>query len=292
VSPLTRTEWLLERKSYLGGTDVAAICGFTPKWRTPYKVYVEKTSDSVEETTSDAMEMGILLEPVIVQRYHQKTGRTVMYGDQDVNYVIDHPEHSFLKANIDAWVQHDGVTFPLEAKSARAEQAFKWGEPGTSDIPMEYYTQVAWYCHITNAPYVDIAVLINTSDFRMYRYHKDPEFEENLAQLAINFWNNHIIPRVPPEAIAHSDLSHRYPGRKDSWIESTLDILYECQNYKNLKAQATDLAGTVEQSALRIKSFMQDNEVLTNANGEVLATWKINKKNQRTFLFRTGVDYV
>jgi predicted phage-related endonuclease len=59
-----KQEWLRERKNYLGGTDLAAICGLNP-YRTALDVYLDKTSEDIAYETNSAMHWGTLLEDVI-----------------------------------------------------------------------------------------------------------------------------------------------------------------------------------------------------------------------------------
>ena len=51
---INKQEWLKKRKNYLGGTDLAAICGLNP-YRTALDVYLDKTSDDIAEDTNSAM---------------------------------------------------------------------------------------------------------------------------------------------------------------------------------------------------------------------------------------------
>ena len=46
-----RQEWLLLRKTYLGGSDLGAVIGVN-KYRTALDVYLEKTSEHSPETSN------------------------------------------------------------------------------------------------------------------------------------------------------------------------------------------------------------------------------------------------
>jgi putative phage-type endonuclease len=48
VPAMEREEWLQWRRKGIGGSDAAAILGISP-WSTPYKVWLEKTSDYREK---------------------------------------------------------------------------------------------------------------------------------------------------------------------------------------------------------------------------------------------------
>jgi predicted phage-related endonuclease len=49
---MTRTEWLMDRKKGIGGSDVATILGLN-KWKAPYQLWLEKTGQiEIEESDS------------------------------------------------------------------------------------------------------------------------------------------------------------------------------------------------------------------------------------------------
>ena len=107
-----KQELLKERKTYIGGSDVSALCGLN-KYKTAMGIYLEKTSADAEETeVTEAMEWGTRLEDAIADAYSTRTGFTI----ETQPHVIRHPEHSFIAANIDRWV--DGKKHILECKTA------------------------------------------------------------------------------------------------------------------------------------------------------------------------------
>ena len=82
---LTREEFLLRRKSGIGGSDVAAIAGLSP-WRSPLDVYYDKLkielgADSREELLpvgeTAASYWGSVHEAAIGKAYTAVTGSTV-----------------------------------------------------------------------------------------------------------------------------------------------------------------------------------------------------------------------
>ena len=67
----SREEWLLLRKTYLGGSDLGAVIGVN-KYKTALDVYLEKTSEFVEEVNNDATYWGNVLEGVVAQEYSKR----------------------------------------------------------------------------------------------------------------------------------------------------------------------------------------------------------------------------
>ena len=267
---MNRQEWLKERKNYLGGSDIGAICGIN-KYKTALDVYMDKTSDEIKEVNNNYTHWGNILENVVANEYARVTGNKVV----EPIGTIYHPEYSFLAANIDRFV--NGGDYILECKTVSNFAASDWGQEGTDEIPESYKCQVAYYAGIADVSKVDIAVLIGGNDFRIYRYMRDRKLESQLFQIAINFWNKHIIPRKAPEARNANDLDILYQESNGSQIEVCDSVLRDIQRLKELKAQAESIEYEAKGLKENIKKYMKDNELLVDASGNEFATWKTQK---------------
>jgi len=264
---MNKQEWLRERKNYLGGTDLAAICGLNP-YRTALDVYLDKTSDDISEETNAAMRWGNLLEDVVAKAYSEDTG----YDVEIEPNMIYHPQYSFLGANIDRWVGNK--EFVLECKTAGFTKAKEWGDSGTDQIPESYLVQVAYYGAICDVPKVDIAVLIGGQDFRIYTYNRNKDLEDKIIKIGINFWHNHIKKRIPPKCVNTRDTFNLFPQSNNKEILAQNDIIAKLEELKIAKMSEEQIQKTIEKLKVEIQEFMQDYDVLIDNNGNVIATWK------------------
>lgn len=96
MTELSRAEWLAQRRTGIGGSDVAAILGLSP-WRTPYQVWEDKTGRSDDQEETPALYWGRLLEDPIRQAYADRTGLTVTKPDR----MFTSEAHPFMLANLD-----------------------------------------------------------------------------------------------------------------------------------------------------------------------------------------------
>ncbi|SDX70460.1 putative phage-type endonuclease [Allochromatium warmingii] len=102
-----------QRRRGIGGSDVAAIAGLSP-WRTPLDVYLSKVRD-VEQSDSDVMRWGSILEAPIADEYARLTGNRI----RRINRVLAHPEHCYILASLDRQiVGHPDGPGVLEIKTA------------------------------------------------------------------------------------------------------------------------------------------------------------------------------
>lgn len=263
----SKQEWLRERKNYIGGSDLGAICGLNP-YRTALDVYLDKTSDDIACETSPAMRWGTLLEDTIAKEYAEVTGQTIEIEPN----TIYHPSMKFLGANIDRWV--GDKEYVLECKTAGFTRGKEWGEEGTDQIPESYLVQVAYYAAICAVPKVDIAVLIGGQDFRIYTYEGSKELEDKLIKIACNFWDNHIEKRIPPKCVSTRDTFNLFPQSNYHEIVAENNIIEKLQELKGAKEEESRIQSTIEKLKTDIQEFMRDYDVLIDNQGNVIATWK------------------
>ena len=260
---MDRNEWLRQRQTGIGGSDVAAIIGIS-KWRTALDVYNSKIGD-VEDVDNVSMEWGRRLEPVIRQAYADKTGRTV---DIPVD-MFRSTEHPFMVANVDGLCE-DRV---VEIKTARTSQ--DWGDEGTDKIPDYYLTQVQHYMTVTGKKLCDVAVLIGASDFRIYTVKHDPELEALIVQAEEEFWK-HVENRIPPEPRTLEECKAAFPQSIKAEIEADEQIALSLSSLAEVRKNLAELKETESALLAKIQGYMKDNDTLT-LNGAVAATWKSGK---------------
>jgi len=268
---VNKQEWLEERKTYIGGSDLGSILGIN-NFRTELDVYFEKTAEGIaEDTAGEAAYWGNVLEDVVAQEYAKRTGFKI----EKPAGLIRHSEYPFIACNLDYWVIDDqGNSHILECKTANQMKVTCWGEEGTDQIPESYLYQVAYYAAITGVNRVDIAVLIGGQDFRIYRYDKDEVKESQLIRAAKKFWNNHVLAGVPPKPRTQEDAAKLYPKANGLEVRANDTILEKVCVLQDLKAREKTISEEIKGLQLCIKDYMQENEVLVGEEGECYATWK------------------
>ena len=189
VLEMSRYDWLLERKKGIGGSDSSAILGFNP-WKSPFELYIEKTSDHVEEIDNEAIHWGNVLEDVVAEEFSRRTGKKVRRRNQ----IFKHKEYDWMIANIDRDVV--GERALLECKTTNAFNADAWEG---DEIPPAYICQLQHYMAVLDYEKAYIAVLIGGQKFVWKEIARDDEFIELMIEHEKNFWENHVLKGVPPE---------------------------------------------------------------------------------------------
>ncbi|KYG89026.1 hypothetical protein A0U40_13445 [[Bacillus] sp. KCTC 13219] len=185
---MSRLEWLQLRKSGIGGSDAAVILGFN-NYKSAFQLYIEKTSDFVEEIDNEFIYWGNKLEDMVAEEFALRTGKRV----QRVNRMLRHPKHLFMTANLDRRVV--GEKAILECKTTSAFNQNAWdGE----DVPAAYICQLQHYLAVTGYEIAYIAVLIGGNNFIWKEVKRDDEFIALMIEREKDFWENHVLANVPP----------------------------------------------------------------------------------------------
>ena len=131
TTKITHEEWLRYRKMGISGTDAGSICGLNP-YRSAMQVFIDKTTDTIEEIDNEAMKQGRDLEEYVAQRFCELTGKKV----RRANAIFSNDEHPWMLANFDRLIV--GERAGLECKTVSAYGADKWKDGA---VPMHYLLQ-------------------------------------------------------------------------------------------------------------------------------------------------------
>lgn len=193
------SSWLEERRKGIGGSDVAAIMGFSP-WKTAYQVYQEKRKETRDWEGNEATDWGKRLEPAIRQWYSDHTGRSVRLPQE----ILYHNLYPFMLASLDGFTDDGRV---VEIKTARSSKG--WGEPGTNEIPDYYALQVQHYMIVTGFGVTDVPVSIGGGSPELYEVAADKELQEMIIEACAKFWQR-VIDGNPPEPVSYAEAVARF----------------------------------------------------------------------------------
>ena len=256
------------RRTYLGGTDVAAIAGLAP-YKTAWDVWAEKVGLKDPTVPTLRMKVGLALEGILIEEYQDQVGVPV----EEWQELIRDPKVEFFGGTPDARWRDDPVG--VEIKTAGFRQKYRWGEEGTDDIPEEYLAQVAWYSSLTNFDRWDIAAYID-GEMRLYTYKRDLEFEEALRDAAERFWRDHVLREEPPEPDASKAcrewLSNAFPEDRGDIRPATDDEIETLEHLVRAKANLDDAKKAFELYKTKVQALIGDAAGIEWPGGTV--TWK------------------
>lgn len=289
TTTLSRTDWLKARQSGIGGSDISAIMGFNP-YKTAYDLYLEKTGEVSEEEMSEPAYWGTILEDVVAKEYAKRNNVKV----QKVNFMLRHPQYPFAVANIDRAVINPEISGNvrlredctlttdklLEVKTASEYVKNNWGDEDTDQVPDNYNLQVQWYMGITGVHHCDLALLIGGNKYRQYAVKFDPDLFAVMIDEAKNFWENHVLAGIAPEAVTLANAKHKYakadPATTLNLSVDDDDSIAVIDQYILLKDQAKQVNEDIESVQASLINIIGYNETLA-VEGEIVLTYKAQK---------------
>jgi len=263
-----RQEFLERRRAGIGGSDVSAIVGVN-KWSTPLDVWRSKIAPVEDEVNvPDYIHFGNVLEEPIAQEFQRRSGlavqrRNKMYVDEG---------NTCLIANIDRYVT--GERAILECKTSSAYMASEWGESGSDEVPDAYICQTLHYMSVTGYHKCYLAVLLGGQDFRWYNIPYNEKLARHLRDKCVGFWNDYVVPQVPPPPVNEDDLKALYASGGLDPVEAIPEIKAHVEILRQLKAEKKDIESQIKSAEFAIKEFMGNHDAITDEAGRLLTTWK------------------
>lgn len=225
---MTRPEWIESRRSYLGGTDIAAIAG-KHKYKTPLAVYADKVMGITSESSITA-EMGLALEPVCKRYFGIDWKCDILPGE-----LVMHPGLP-IGGNIDCFVgTHE---LPGEIKTTGFSVRPEWGEEMTDEIPPAYHIQGTVYCGLLGAERTLFQRFMRDDGSRAYyEVYRNDNLYGSLLTLAKRFWDENVLARVEPPASSVEDyrvVTYLHPSASGESVTATPEVEALAERYVHL----------------------------------------------------------
>jgi predicted phage-related endonuclease len=125
----------------------------------------------------------------------------------------------------------------------------------------------------------DVAVLFGAADFEIYEIERDQELIDLIIGREVEFWNNHVIPRIPPEPTTTNDIALRWPRSRESRVDGDSFMMEMIAELKAKREAFKTIEKEIEAIEFSVKAYMQDNDTLV-FDGKPVATWKQAKDSQ------------
>ncbi|MCJ8334484.1 MAG: YqaJ viral recombinase family protein [Epibacterium sp.] len=188
---------LKKRKNHVGSSEASALFGCNP-WMTKTDLYWHKVRDEIPAQKGNAStKAGNFFEEFAIKYARQELGIKGLVANQ---HRVDRQHTSgILSATYDALSTQENLA--VEAKYSIKHD--EWGDPNDSKviIPTQYLIQ----CHVQRIVCnLDRVILVRIKptnfgiEFDCYEILEDEEIEGAIIEKTLDFWNNHVIPQVPP----------------------------------------------------------------------------------------------
>lgn len=291
---LTPEQYAL-RRSGLGSSDSPIIMG-EAMWRAPFDVYLSKV-EGFEQEPTDGMELGELLEPVILELYRRRTGATLAFPG-----TLIHPYRHLLLDTPDAVATlPSGEVRPVEAK-AYGWRGPEWGENSSDGVPPAYVIQSTHHLLVARAiaqagssvwpsnpdtfpTAVDLPVLFGGREFRIYTVRWDPELAEMIAAECERWWAAHVVTKTPPSMersrTAAEWLAQKYPSNRAPMLNATSGDELIAAQLREARIAVREAEEVEAPLINELKLRIGEADGMRGDGWRI--TWKKNQKGSRVF---------
>ena len=302
----------MRRQSHLGGSDLASVFGVS-RFTSRLELYYKKVGKQPRLTDYDPMKEVILsyghaCEDVCAQAWALRYPEWDIRSDETI---YNHPRWPFLSANLDRVIlAEDGAWMVGEIKCPvvnEAEQMWWSDNENLLDyqkkiVPEEYELQVRLYMAILGIWQARFAVMLSPTKILYRVVYRDLDKEAELLKGCIDFWENHVMKGVPPEANANEkdallaiDAARRYaPPPKVKSIKLPEELQNVAADIMDLTAQKSVLVKQEDDlkkqiAALQAKIALEMGDCTEGyINCKDGSTIKVTYKPQKG---RRGVDF-
>ena len=272
-----------DRSLWIGGSDCAAILGVSP-YKSPFQLYQEKINEYHEPITPEKQKIfnrGKRWEPVVIEMLIdelENRGNEVKVLARNNRYVDQ--QHPFIAAEVDLEILLNGEHVNCEMKTVHPFAAKQWGERETDDIPIYYTTQVLHGMMVTNRPVTIVAALIGADDLRVHYVYRDEDLITMIREKEVDFWHR-VRNKLPPDEVSMKDIKRLYEEDDGEVMEADDSLYLAYETLSQLKEQARELEGLIDEKVEEVKKRMKTAAVLIYG-GEKLITWKTAKDSVKT----------
>jgi putative phage-type endonuclease len=281
--PTDRADWLAARRGFVGGSEVAALCGLSP-WKTAIDIFLDKSGRAPDEgEPSEALRLGIELEDYAARRYTETTGRAVRnYGFMVVR--------GHALADVDRLIVPDGEKVAAFREEVRTDGILECKTSGmlwdNDEPPPHYQAQAQLYAELLDCAFVDFAVvfLAPRRDFRVYRVERDREVGAELLRRIEAFWTRCIVPddaeAVTPFVRSLADARSLFPHGGGEAKEADADTAGRIRALRQTESDIKQLTAHADKLKGEIAAAMGDADALT-VDGKTVCTFKAPKPTDK-----------
>jgi putative phage-type endonuclease len=271
VTDEQRAEWLRERRTYLGATDIVAIMGASP-WKTPLAVYLEKTGEVEPEPPNAQMLRGLRMEPYVARIYTDETGEVLRKASfcrwpEPARFIAASPDYERIR-------DHRLV----EIKTHSPHIANEYGPSGSDIIPLHERLQAVWQMHVTGrGPVAYLIALFGVDDVRIYEVEYDIGVSRKMEAAAIEFWDYNVRGRVAPDPTENDGelLASLYPQHTARTVDSDDELEEIVARLEAARAAREGAEQAEERCVARLKAAMGFAKALRTSRG--VFTWRNRK---------------
>ena len=224
----------------------------------------------------EAVQMGHVMEPVIGRLAQAQLGTELVKIEES----LTHAKHPWFKSHFDFAGRQGSKSFLVETKNYNASVRGKFDVAGI--CPPADMAQLVHEAAVYGVDMVYLAILFGGQEFLLIPFNITDEQKEDLVkQMAVVWGHAQAGTTLPPEDLEQVRLL--YPQEATGSLKTaSASVEQACLALAQVKANIKALEAQEEQYQTLVSGYMGEASVLSNIEGQVLATWK-NAKSSAKF---------
>lgn len=195
-----------ERRGYIGASEVAAIMGMSP-YETPLDIFHRKLGLSPDFEDNAHIRRGNRLEHIAAEYYTEQTGHKLRRYTE----AFIHPDMPYFRGHVDRLVVGEKRIWEGKCPSVAAFRKMQ-----RDGLPEAYILQAQALMGLSGYAVLTWDVFCaDVWDAAVF----DIEFDSGLYAIICgavrSFWENHVVPKIPPDADGKSDIEFERVGGQD-----------------------------------------------------------------------------
>lgn len=252
------------RRKYLGSSDMPALVGMDP-WTRSSDVYLEKTGQLDPERDKSSWlikRIGNVFETAVLDLFEEIRGVTVKRS----LFLT----HEMFCSNLDGFIESDNEI--TEAKTTGKLE--EWGEQYSDDIPPRNIIQAHEQMYVYSKAFgrdcrtVWFPVLLpgySNLEFKIFKVTRNDNLMNDIIKIGESFWNNHVIPRIPPDPFQPNlNILKRVKRIPDNIVDIDSRLVIDWKKADAIFKEADKLAKTAKE---RLIAALGDAEVGETLDG-------------------------
>lgn len=222
----------------------------------------------------EAVQMGHVMEPVIGRLAQAQLGTELVKIEES----LTHAKHPWFKSHFDFAGKQGGKSFLVEAKNYNAATRSKFDVSGI--CPPADMAQLVHEAAVYGVDMVYLAVLFGGQEFLLIPFTiTDEQKDDLIKQMAVVWGHAQAGTTLPPEDLDQVKLL--YPQGSEHAKTASASVEQACLALAQIKANIKALEAQEEQIQTLVSGYMGEASVLSNIEGQVLATWKNAKSSPK-----------
>ncbi len=231
-------EWHEQRRRGIGGSEASAV--MAGEW---YPLWLIKTGRAEGDNLDDilAVQMGTWTEALNRYWFTRQTGKQIITEDCDH---IAHPEHKFMRANLDGRVVTERAVYEAKHTGQYTKD---------EEFVSRYYPQCQHLLVVARLPLLYLSGFFGNSRWAYFEIAADAEYQAGLIAREAEFWGYVERDEAPPGAvesqavaIALDDMREVDMSGSNAWASGAHDWLENRAGAKVFKAADKTLKELVE----------------------------------------------